>query len=85
MVTIGLPCGRENDFWSPLSLGPSRGRCGAVSAGDKHIDPVGALIETPSPRAAQIGRAEHKTSLLFMIYFKTTLLMISELRLFISY
>lgn len=61
------------------SLGPSRGRFGAVSAGYKHTDPVGALIETRSPKATQIGGAKHKISLLFMIYFKTALLMIREL------
>lgn len=46
---------------------------------DADTDLVGALIETHSPRATQIGRAKHKTSLLFIIYFKTTLLMIREI------
>lgn len=62
-----------------LSLSPSRGHWGAGSARYKVTHPVAALSETHSPRPTQIGKAKHKTSLLFMIYFKTTLLMIRDL------
>lgn len=80
-MTIGhlSPVWRMNeDFWPTLSLGPSRGRCRAVSTGHKDADSVDALIETYSPRATQIGRATHKV-LLFMTYFNTTLPMIREI------
>lgn len=59
-------------------LAPAEGAVGQDQQ-DTDTDLVGALIETHSPRATQIVRAKHKTSLLFMIYFKTTPLMIREI------
>lgn len=77
--------GKKNDFWSVLSLIPSRGHCGTVSMGYKDTDPVGALTETHNPRATQIDRAKPLTLLLFMIDFNTTLLLMREICLFINY
>lgn len=78
-MTVSHRSPGKNDFWSMLSLIPSRGHCGTVSMGYKDTDPVGALTETHNPRATQIDRAKPLTLLLFMIGFNTTLLVMREI------